>query len=260
MIGRDAWMSPESLRASLDLVKQGRVYDLSPRAAAPVVPEPRDKGEGGFAAQEDQGFAKRDEINEGGVPHRGRSGAVRDGGIFLNVVFSQILTERGVEAWPPHIGRAVLLDLTCNEGEGKFPGRLPISPIDLDSALDSQGTDVRAADTVLVRMGTGGASQNQARESLQRSGIGTELAQWAAERDIACWGMDASMTRAIRGDNSGEGPPMLLAPLVEQGIWIIENLYLEEVAVDHARKFMIIITPLKFRSEPGDQVRLLAVT
>ncbi len=47
--------------------------------------------------------------------------------------------------------------------------------------------------------------------------------------------------------------------LVEHGIHILENVYLEQLAADRVREFLFVCLPLKFVGATGSPVRPIAV-
>jgi kynurenine formamidase len=91
------------------------------------------------------------------------------------------------------------------------------------------------------------------------AGPGETAAQWLADRKIACVGADTWAVEAVPGEN--EKKPFIChaiwIPL--NGIHIIENQYLEELAQDKVYEFAWSFNPLPLvgaTGSPGNSVAL----
>ena len=84
---------------------------------------------------------------------------------------------------------------------------------------------------------------------------------WAAERGVAAVGAD-NMAWDVPDERDPESGATLFAHLYllpKKGIYIIENLNLEELARDRRHVFAFIGIPLKFRGATGSPLRPLAL-
>jgi kynurenine formamidase len=121
---------------------------------------------------------------------------------------------------------------------------------------------VSAGDVVLVRTGAG-ALWGAAAEYIRAAGIAADASAWLAATgaravgaDNMAWDLDSSRIDPLTG-TSFPGHVILL---VQHGIHILENLYLEELARDHVYEFTFICLPPKLQGATGAPVRPVAVT
>ena len=82
-------------------------------------------------------------------------------------------------------------------------------------------------------------------------GPGCALAQWLADRDVALTGCDTWSYGPVPPEDP-ERPfrvPQILN--IDHGIFVVENLALEELAADGVRRFALILTHPKLRGATG---------
>ena len=96
---------------------------------------------------------------------------------------------------------------------------------------------------------------------LQAGGVGTTASSWLASRGIKAVGADN-----VAWDELGVVDldlkvtlPGHVILLVRNGIYIIEPLFLEELARDRCYEFTFICLPLKLRGATGSPVRPVAI-
>lgn len=158
-------------------------------------------------------------------------------------------TELGAETIAPLIARGVLLDVA---GAGHTVGA-----DDLEAAAGA--IEIRPGDVVLVRTGAGALwADRPAYEAA--GGMGADASRWLAERRPLAVGADnlAWDVPEARDPELGTLPGHTLL-IVRAGIYIIESLYLEELARDGVREFAFVCLPLKLRGGTGSPVRPLAL-
>lgn len=168
-------------------------------------------------------------------------------------------TELGVETIGPMIARGVLVDVARYRGVNRLPAGELVGADELRAAAEEQGVTVGAGDVVLVRTGTG-AHWRDAEEYLRGAGISAEASEWLAGRHVLAVGADnvawdaAEVAEPHRGSLPGH-----VILIVRNGIYIIENLRLEELAAAGHREFVFVCLPLKMVGVTGSPVRPLAV-
>jgi kynurenine formamidase len=111
-----------------------------------------------------------------------------------------------------------------------------------------------------VRTGNG-ALWEDATTYLQAGGMSGDASSWLASRGVRAVGADN-----VAWDEVGVVDPDLqvslpghLILLVRHGIYILENLFLEELARDQCYEFTFICLPLKLRGATGSPVRPVAI-
>ena len=166
----------------------------------------------------------------------------------------------GVENIEPIMARGVLLDVARYRGVDWIEDDQPITRSDIEATLQQQGTSIHKGDVVLVRTGNGARWQEPS-AYLAAGGVRTDASQWVAEQQVMAVGADN-----MAWDSLGYVDPDLkvsypghLVLLVRSGIYIIENLFLEDLAKDRQYEFLFVCLPLKMRGVTGSPVRPIAV-
>jgi kynurenine formamidase len=180
--------------------------------------------------------------------------------VDAHVQTSAGFNELGVETIPPLLTRGVLLDAARYRAVDRVEVGQPITHDDLEAMVQSQGVSVGEGDVVLVRTGNGPLWQDPA-VYLQAGGMSAGASLWLANRKV----------RAVGADNMAWDEPGVVDPelkvtlpghvilLVRNGIYILENLFLEELARDKCYEFTFICLPLKMRGATGSPVRPIAI-
>jgi kynurenine formamidase len=168
-------------------------------------------------------------------------------------------TRHGVEEIPPIVARGVLLDLPAHFGVDELePGRA-VTAAELQACQDRQGLAIGSRDVVLVR--TGNARHwDDAERYLAGPGMAADASLWLAGLGALAVGADNMAWDVIGLTDAEHGPlPGHLILLARHGIYIIENLDLEELAAAGAGQFSFICTPLKLVGATGSPVRPIAL-
>jgi len=163
------------------------------------------------------------------------------------------------------VSRGVLLDVArargvrwMERGEGVMPG-------DLEAAERASGVRVEPGDVLLVRTGNyarravdGPANPMQAGSP----GPHAALAPWLRERGVAMWGSDTH-NDVTPTPYPSMGHPFHIVALVGLGLWLIDNMNLEDVAqacVERKRwEFLLAVAPLRLRNVTGSPVNPIAL-
>ncbi|HEV3449051.1 MAG TPA: cyclase family protein [Gemmataceae bacterium] len=166
----------------------------------------------------------------------------------------------GIESVPPLLGRGVLLDIAGWKGQGRLPPKYGISDSDMQDCAAAQKVEVCGGDVLLVRTGYGDLWHDEA-AYLQAAGVSKSANLWAAERGVVAVGAD-NMTWDAPEERDPETGGTLFGHvylLPQKGIYIMENLNLEELARDRCYEFAFVGIPLKFKGATGSPFRPLAL-
>jgi kynurenine formamidase len=167
----------------------------------------------------------------------------------------------GIETVPPLLRRGVLLDVCGHKGQRLLPAKYGISADELTACAAAQGVEVRSGDVLLVRTGYGAQWRGDEQAYLDAAGVSKSGTLWAAERGVAAVGAD-NMAWDVPDERDPDSGSLLFAHfylLPQKGIYIIENLYLEELARDRRWEFAFIAVPLKLVGATGSPIRPLAL-
>lgn len=169
-------------------------------------------------------------------------------------------TELGAETIPPILRRGVLLDVAAARGVASLdPGYL-VSAEDLDAAAEQQGVNIEEGDCVLLRTGNG-RHFHDPESYLSGPGIGGDAAIWLAERrPFLCGADNVAFDLPDNADPDLGSLPCHTVLIVQAGIYIVENLALEELAAAGCREFVFACLPMKLRGVTGSPVRPLAIS
>jgi kynurenine formamidase len=166
----------------------------------------------------------------------------------------------GVEEIPPILAPGVLLDVAASKGVGELEPGYAVTDADLEACCNAQAVSVEPGSVALVR--TGNARHWGAPERyLAGPGMAASASYWLAERRVLAVGADnmAWDVPGLRDPDLGCLNPGHLILLARHGVYIIENLALEELAAAGAYRFDFVCTPLKFVGATGSPVRPVAV-
>ncbi len=189
----------------------------------------------------------------------------KEGKLFGGIDASKVqggfegLKALGMETVPPIIKIGILIDIATSKGVEVLPGGYAINERDLQQAVAAERVEILQDCLVFIRTGWATYWDNPGKYCDLREGIpGPDLnaAKWLAEYRIFGTGTDTGMYEVQSGKPSVLVHGLLLA---EKGIYILENLNLEDLARDKTYTFTTIILSLKIRGATGCPVRPIAI-
>lgn len=152
---------------------------------------------------------------------------------------------------PPIVNRAVLLDIAGLEGVDALPGGFTITPGHIERAEERQGVKIRVGDVVLMRTGTlrywekDGANHEKIAEH-DSAGIDLTTARYLCEqRGALAIGSDTSGLEVPAPEGSTSFVPVHEYLLIQQGVHLLEFHYLEDLARDGVWEFCYMATTNK---------------
>jgi kynurenine formamidase len=167
-------------------------------------------------------------------------------------------SELGVETITPMIARGVLIDVARHRGVDRLQAGTVVGAEELEAAASAQQVSLASGDVVLVRTGSG-SQWNDPDEYLRGAGISAEASEWLAGQHVQAVGADNLAWDALEADPRRGSLPGHVVLIVRNGIYIIENLRLEELAASGHQEFLFVCLPLKMVGVTGSPVRPLAV-
>jgi kynurenine formamidase len=186
----------------------------------------------------------------------------KDGRIFGGHSASESRDDRGwkrhgAETIPPILGRAICLDIPGLKGLGRLPDRYEVTVDDLKQELARADLAIRSGDIVMVRTGKIQDFGDEAAFQAAEPGVGRTAALWLYECGMSVLGTDTTGTEPL----PFEDPAVTThgAMLVEKGVHLIENLYLEDIARDGVREGLFVALPLKITGATGSWIRPILV-
>lgn len=169
------------------------------------------------------------------------------------------LDRLGVEFIAPLLYRGVLLDIPAVRGVDRLGASEAVTAEDLENARRAQGVEVNPGAAVLVRTGYGDRDfYFTAEYHTMPPGVDVSGAHWLVDRNVALTGSDTFIYE--------QSTPVWPAPvpvhrilIAQAGVYIVENMYLEELAEAGAYEFQLIIAPLLMTGASGSPIRPLAL-
>ncbi len=159
--------------------------------------------------------------------------------------------------------RGVLFDVAGFRGVEVMDPADRITAVDLEAMSESMGVTVGQGDAIVIRTGWPTVfAQSPERYWNGEPGLSSDAAQWLAARDIALVASDNSAISGLnvqgRADESLEDDIHMIF-LWRHGIYLIEMLWLEELAAAGQATFLFVVAPLKIVGGTGSPVNPLAV-
>jgi len=267
-------MKPESVLKAARLIRTGEVFELG-RVLSETMPMP--------AGRRFEILTKRTRVDPG-TNHRssneelivseiGQVGTQFDtfshqmiGTSMYNCVTLEEAASRtgftklGVEQVGSLITRGVLIDVAAHKRVPVLAENYEITPQDLQQALAEQKLTLQPGDAVLIHTGWGTLwGKDNARYQRVSPGIGTAAAEWLAKQDPMLVGADNTAVEISPNPNPQLAGPVHQIMLVINGIHLLENLRLDELASRRVHEFAIVVEPLKIQGGTGSTVAPIAI-
>lgn len=274
-IGALTRIGDEQRRVALALARTGRIYDLglelgehipqgNPGEFVPFQLTWRTTPEG--CARAGHAFQFAAEAITGtphvsthidGLAHIAANGRIHGGHEVTAVRGDHGFTVGGMERVPPIVTRGVVLDIAGTQGVDALPDGYEVTIADVRAALDRAGTAIRPGDAVLVRTGKIAEYYTDS-AAFQRSqpGVGADAAIWLYDAGMAVLGTDTTGSEPIPFVDENRTTHEVM--LVNRGVHLIENLFLDEVAGTPEGLFVCL--PLRITGATGSWVRPVLIT
>jgi len=166
----------------------------------------------------------------------------------------------GVENVGALMTRAVMIDVAALKKMDMLPPTYEITIQDLQQALAAQKLSLQPGDAVIIHTGWGKLwGKDNQRFRATAPGIGVAAAEWIARQDPMLVGSDNSAIEVTPNPNSQLAGPVHQIMLVMNGIHLLENMKLDEIAARRIYEFALILEPLKIQGGTGSTVAPIAI-
>jgi kynurenine formamidase len=281
-IGAMKLLTPELVRSATDLVKQGKIYSLGqvlepsmphlprhpPLVVAPfTTPYQSQRRWEKRGAKNLPGTAsERVEINTHSGTHIDALGHWSNcnrsyGELDAKENYTENgLAHLGLERIPPIVARGILIDVAGHLNMGMLEAGRVITIGDVRAALESAGLSIRRGDAVLLYTGWSKLwKQRDLRYCEFEPGPGRETATWLADNQIIALGTDTMAVDVDPPEDAAYPRVVHQIMLVERGIHLIENLYLDELVRDKVYEFLFVLATPKLKGGTAFPVEPLAI-
>lgn len=292
--GASNYVTPEKILSALRIPQTGETYELGHmyEASMPqytsrpyylnVVPAaPPLSAEGGVAHSEYfTGFIGQMGTQFDALGHQGENVQMADGS--FETVFYNGFTEReltsgnrgvgglealGVEHMKPFITRGILIDIAAFKGVPTLPAAYEVTMADVRGALNRQNMSeetIEQGDAVLFNYGwsvnwTNPSKYNDSYvgtgENEGSPGIGAEVGRWLVTRKVSLVGGDSCCVEV----RPSPGPNVHHILFRSEGIPLLENLELNDLARDEVYEFLYLTLPERIKGGTGSPARPVAI-
>jgi kynurenine formamidase len=184
-----------------------------------------------------------------------------EGGNDLSAGARQGFPKLGVEKIPDIMTRGVLIDVAGFKNVDMLQGGYIITADDLQQALAKEKLKLEPGDAVMIN--TGWAKQYTVKDKgkyLKSSpGIGIEAGEWLIRQNPMLVGTDTCCVEVRPYPGQKVNLPIHAMFLIVNGVYLVENLKLEQLAAERAYETAYIMTPLKIEGGTGSTIAPIAV-
>jgi kynurenine formamidase len=169
-------------------------------------------------------------------------------------------TKLGIEKVGTLMTRGVLIDVAALKGVEMLGDTYEITVQDLQQALQRQGVSLQPGDAVIIHTGWGRLwGKDNARFGKGNPGIGVAAAEWLVKQDPMLIGGDTPPVEVNPNPDPQVSLPVHQITLVVNGVHLLENLKLDEMAAKKVYEFAFVMQPLKLRGFTGSTVAPTAI-
>jgi kynurenine formamidase len=169
-------------------------------------------------------------------------------------------TKLGVEKVGTLMTRGVLVDIAALKGVAMLADNYEITARDLQDALARQQLTLQPGDAILLHTGWGTLwAQDNARYLKSNPGIGAGAAEWLARQSPMLVGADNGPVEVSPNPDPQVNLPVHQIMLVVNGIHLLENVRLDELAAKEIYEFAFVLQPLKIQGGTGSTVAPVAI-
>jgi kynurenine formamidase len=169
-------------------------------------------------------------------------------------------TKLGIQNVGALVTRGVLIDVAALKGVEMLPDNYQITVQDLQQALAKQNLTLQPGDAVIIHTGFGKLwGKDNARYGKGNPGIGVAAAEWLAKQNPMLVGGDTPPVEVNPNPDPQISLPIHQIMLVINGIHLLENMKLDELAAKRVYEFAFIIEPLKIQGATGSTVAPIAI-
>jgi kynurenine formamidase len=170
-------------------------------------------------------------------------------------------TKLGIQNSGTLFARGVLIDVAAAKGVDMLGDTYEITVADLQQALARQGNlKLQPGDAVIINTGWGRLyGKDNARFVRSTPGVGVAAAEWLAKQDPLLVGSDNWPVEVSPNPDKDLSLPVHQIFLVVNGIHILENMKLDELAAKKIYEFAFSLQPLKIYGASGSTVAPAAI-
>lgn len=169
-------------------------------------------------------------------------------------------TKLGVQNVGQIFTRGVLVDVAGFKGVEMLPDDYEITVADIEGALAKHSLKLEPGDAVIIHTGWGKLwEKDNARYVKSCPGIGVAAAEWLVKQDPMLLGADNWPVEVAPSKTPNASLPVHQIALVVNGVHLLENMKLDELASKGVHEFAFVMQPLKVQGGSGSTVAPVAI-
>src|SRR5262252_7157805 len=169
-------------------------------------------------------------------------------------------TKLGIEKVGMLMTRGVLIDIAGYKGVETLDITYEVSVADLEGAMKKQNISLQPGDAVIINTGWGKLwGKDNERYRSGNPGLGVKAAEWLIAKDPMLLGADTAPVEVSPNPDKLLSLPVHQIALVVNGVHLLENLKLDELAAKNVSEFALIMQPLKLQGATGSTVAPAAI-
>jgi kynurenine formamidase len=169
-------------------------------------------------------------------------------------------TKLGIQNVGAIVTRGVLVDVAGLKNVEMLPPTYEVTVQDLEQALARQGIALQRGDAIIVHTGWGRLwGKDNAKYQATNPGIGVAASEWLARQGPILVGADTSTVEVNPNPDRELSLPTHQIMLVVNGIHLLENMKLDELAAKRVHEFAFVVEPLKIQGGTGSTVAPIAM-
>jgi kynurenine formamidase len=169
-------------------------------------------------------------------------------------------TKLGVDKVGMLMTRGVLIDVAGLKGVEMLPDAYEITVPDLQDALARQQVALQPGDAVFIHTGWGLLwGKDNARYVKTNPGVGIAAAEWLVRQDPMVVGADNWSVEVVPNPDLTISQPVHQIFIVINGVHLVENMKLDELAAKRVHEFAFVVQPLKIQGGTGSTVAPVAI-
>jgi kynurenine formamidase len=164
-------------------------------------------------------------------------------------------TKLGIEKVGMLMTRGVLIDVAGFKGVPMLGDTYEITVEDLEGAIKKQNLTFQPGDAIIIHTGWGKLwTTDPARYGKGNPGIGVKAAEFLIAKDPILLGADTAPVEVNPNPDKLISLPLHQIALVINGVHLLENLKLDELAAKNVSEFAFVMQPLKLQGATGSTV------
>ena len=169
-------------------------------------------------------------------------------------------TKLGIEKVGMIFARGIMLDIAALKGVEMLGDTYEITVADLEAAVARQNVTIEPGDAIIINTGWGRLwAKDNARFVKSTPGLGVAASEWVVKKDPILVGSDNWPVEVSPNPDKDLSLPGHQIFLVINGVHILENMKLDELAAKRIYEFAFTMQPLKLQGASGSTVAPVAI-